>query len=326
MQSILNAANAARKHGIDLSTLPVNQNMTSESITEDVIAMNANCPDERARFIFKSLVTHLHNFVREMAITPEEWELAIKFLTETGQKCDDTRQEFILLSDTLGVSALVGSINSATPPDATESSVLGPFYTDKTHHLEKGSSIASEGKGDYMYVEGTVKDLEGNPIANAVIDTWETDGQGLYDVQLGLSEPECRGRFLSAEDGSYAFRAVVPIAYPIPADGPVAKMMANLGRHIIRPAHLHMHIEAPGFQTLTTALYFKGDPYVNSDPVFGVKSSLIVEPTTITDGAVTKARGFKDAKPHLHVRHDFVLPTVEQAEAARLEKLASAKA
>ncbi|CAA7268866.1 unnamed protein product [Cyclocybe aegerita] len=319
MESIVQAAEKAKEHGIDLSKLPQNMNMTAESITENVLAMNANCPDERMKFIFQSLVTHLHDFVRETSLTTEEWMTAINFLTETGKMCTDIRQEFILLSDTLGVSTLVDSINNAKPPGATEPSVLGPFFTEDAHDVPNGESIASEGKGDYMYVEGRVLNMEGQPIANAVLDTWETDGHGHYDTQYdNRTEPDCRGRLRTAGDGSFAYRAVVPVSYPIPSDGTVGKMVTKLGRHVFRPAHLHIQVQAPGYEKLTTSLYFKGDPYLTSDAVFGVKTSLIMDPEIVTDVSLSQARGFKEAKPHAYLKRDFILITPEQGAEARL--------
>ncbi|KAJ7498101.1 intradiol ring-cleavage dioxygenase [Mycena galericulata] len=317
-EAALLAGKQASQHGIDLSKLPKILDMSAESITENVHAMNSNCPDERMKFVFKNLITHLHDFVRETSITTEEWMTALEFLTETGQKCSDIRQEFILLSDSLGVSALVDSINNAKPPGATESTVLGPFFTTDALEFENGESIASEGKGDYLWVEGKVLDTKGNPIPNCIIDTWETDGHGLYDVQYShRGGPDCRGRLHTTEDGSFFFRAIVPVSYPIPSDGTVGRMVKALGRHAFRPAHLHMMLEAPGFEKLTTALYFKGDPYITSDVVFGVKTSLIVDTTTETDIEVTRARGFKGATSHKVVKQDFVLATVEEGAAAR---------
>ncbi|PFH48028.1 hypothetical protein AMATHDRAFT_150760 [Amanita thiersii Skay4041] len=306
------------EHGVDLRKLPNIVDMSSESITRNVVAINSSGSDDRMKFLFKSLITHLHAFVRETSLTTEEWMTAIQFLTETGKKCTDIRQEFILLSDTLGVSTLVDTINNAKPPGATEATVLGPFYTEDAHEVKNGDSIASEGKGEYMFVEGTVVDMLGNPIPGAIIDTWETDGFGQYDTQYDVrDEPECRGRLRSAEDGSYAFRAVLPVSYPIPDDGPVGRMIKKLGRHPYRPAHLHIRIEAPGFDTLVTALYFKGDPYLTSDAVFGVRSSLILDPELVTDTSVTLSRGFKEAKPHTYVHQDFILAKPEESEDAR---------
>ncbi|KAK7031702.1 Intradiol ring-cleavage dioxygenase [Favolaschia claudopus] len=316
--SIRKANEQAHQHGIDLSNVPQNLDMTAGNITQNVHAVNANCQDERMKFLFTSLVTHLHDFVRETSLTTEEWMTTLEFLTKTGQKCTDIRQEFILLSDTLGVSSLVDSINNAKPPGATESSVLGPFFTADALEFENGESIASEGKGDYLWVEGKVLDTKGNPIPNCTIDTWETDGHGLYDTQYDVrGGPDCRGRLRTTQDGSFFFRAVVPVSYPIPSDGTVGQMVKALGRHVFRPAHLHMMLEAEGFEKLTTAFYFEGDPYLSSDAVFGVKSSLIVDTTTETDVEVTRKRGFKEATSHQVLKHNFVLATVDEAKEAR---------
>ncbi|KAJ7709024.1 intradiol ring-cleavage dioxygenase [Mycena rosella] len=324
-QSIRNANKLAAEHGIDLSKLPQVLDMSADSITENVHAINSNCTDERTKFIFKNLVTHLHDFVRETSITTEEWMTALEFLTRTGQKCTDIRQEFILLSDVLGVSSLVDSMNNAKPPGATEATVLGPFFTTDALEFDNGASIASEGKGDYMWVEGKVLDTKGNPIPNCLIDTWETDSNGLYDTQYSQrGGPDCRGRLHTKDDGSFFFRAIVPVSYPIPSDGPVGHMVKALGRHVFRPAHLHMMLQATGFEKLTTALYFKGNPYLTSDAVFGVKSSLIVETTTETDVTVTRARGFKEAKSHEVLKHDFVLATPEEGAEARKRSMPTA--
>lgn len=317
-----NRAAARRAAGIDLSKLPELLDMNSETITDNVHAINANCPDDRMKFVFKNLIQHLHDFVRETSITTEEWMTALEFLTETGKMCSDIRQEFILLSDVLGVSSLVDALNHAKPPGATEACVLGPFYTDDAHDLKIGDSIASEGKGDYMYVHGKVLDTEGKPIAGAIIDTWETDGHGLYDTQYDNRDgPDCRGRLFSAEDGTYAFRAVVPVSYPIPSDGPVGAMVTGLGRHIFRPAHLHMQVEAKGFEKLTTAFYFRGDPYLYSDAVFGVRSSLIVDLKQVSDKELSLKRGFKDGKSHAELHRDIILATPEEGLAARKQTL-----
>ncbi|KAF7371118.1 Intradiol ring-cleavage dioxygenase [Mycena sanguinolenta] len=319
---MLKANRKAAEHGIDLSKLPEILDMSAENITENVHRMNSNCSNERMKSVVKSLVTHLHDFVRENSITTEEWMYASSSPSisslGTGHKCSDIRQEFILLSDSLGVSALVDSMNNAKPPGATEATVLGPFFTTDALTFENGESIASEGKGNYLWVEGKVLDTKGNPIPNCLIDTWETDGHGLYDTQYSQrGGPDCRGRLYTKEDGSYFFRAVVPVSYPIPSDGPVGQMVMALGRHVFRPAHLHMMLEASGFEKLTTAFYMKGDPYITSDAVFGVKSSLIVETTTETDVEVTRARGFKEATTHEVLKHDFILATVEEATEAR---------
>ncbi|KAJ6487652.1 intradiol ring-cleavage dioxygenase [Mycena sanguinolenta] len=308
-QSHLHAKKLAAEHGIDLSKLPQFLDMSAENITENVHAINSNCPDERMKSLFKSLVTHLHDFVRETSLTTEEWMIGLEFLTKTGEMSSDLRREFIGLSDALGISSLVLSMNDAKPPGATESTVLGPFFTTNALEFENGESIASEGKRDYLWVEGKVLDTKGNPIPNCLIHTWYS--------QRGA--PDCRGRLYTKEDGSFFFRAIVqvPVPYPVPDDGPSGQLFKALGRHLFRPAHLHMMLEAPGFQKLTTALYFKGDPFLASDAVFGVKSSLIVETTTETNIEVTRARGFKEATTHQVLKHNFVLATVEEGAEAR---------
>ncbi|KAF9446620.1 intradiol ring-cleavage dioxygenase [Macrolepiota fuliginosa MF-IS2] len=308
---------------IDTSKIPDVTNLTASTITESVHLINSSCPNERSKFIFKSLVQHLHDFVRETNLTTEEWMTAIHFLTDTGKKSSDLRQEFILLSDTLGVSTLIDILNNAKPPGATEATVLGPFFTEDAHDVPSGESIASEGKGDYLYVHGRVTDTKGNGVPGAVIETWETDGHGLYDNQYPNRDgPECRGRILVKPDGNYSYRAVVPVPYPIPGDGPVGKMINHLNRHIYRPAHLHAMIKAEGFETLTTALYVNGDKFLGSDAVFGVKTSLAVDLKQVDDVKVTKARGFPRAIPHKELHFDFIMATPEEGAIAR-QKLSS---
>ncbi|TFK65132.1 intradiol ring-cleavage dioxygenase [Pluteus cervinus] len=313
-----------KQNGGDPSKLHSNADLSPQSVTDHVHAVNA-ASDERTKFLFTKLVDHLHDFVRETKLTTDEWMSTIKFLTETGKISTGVRQEFILLSDILGVSVLVDAINYPTPPGATEAALLGPFYTEDAYQLQKGDSIASEGKGDYLFVEGRVLDTQGKPIVGAVIDAWETDGTGLYDNQyVDRERPECRGKFLSTEDGSYAFGAVIPVSYPIPNDGPAVRILNALGRHPYRPAHLHVMIQAPGYEKLVTQLYFKGDPYLMSDVVFGVRTSLIVDPEKVKDEALTVSRGFKNgSKGHAYVKHDFVLATVEEAKEARKDAVVS---
>ncbi|KAJ4483472.1 intradiol ring-cleavage dioxygenase [Lentinula aciculospora] len=323
---MLEANRRAHEHGIDLSKLPQLLDMNAHTITDNVHAINANCADDRMKFVFKNLIQHLHNFVRETSITTEEWMSALEFLKDTGKMCSDIRHEYILLSDVLGVSSLVDSLNHAKPPGATEACVLGPFFTEDAHVLQNGDSIASEDKGDYMYVYGKVTNTSGKPIPGAIIDTWETDGHGLYDTQYAdRTEPDCRGRLFSAKDGSYAFRAVVPVSYPIPSDGPVGKMVSALGRHVFRPAHIHMQVDAQGYEKLTTAFYPRGDPYIYSDAVFGVHSSLIVDLEPVTDKELSLKRGFKDGKSHVELHRNIVLATPEEGLAARKKSMSAVK-
>ncbi|GAA5826938.1 hypothetical protein JCM11251_002170 [Rhodosporidiobolus azoricus] len=309
---------------IDLARLPNLTDMSPENITANVHAINSLCPNPRQKFVFDKLVSHLHDFAREVSLTTEEWMTAIQFLTATGQICSDIRQEFILLSDALGLSALVDAMNHPTAPPATEGTVLGPFFTEDAKDLSAGDSIASEGKGEYMFCEGRVLDVNGKPVPNCTIETWETDDDGLYDTQYeGRTEPDCRGRLKTDENGYYHYRAVLPTPYPIPNDGPVGKLLRSLNRHVFRPAHLHMMFVADGFETLITALYFKGDPYLHSDAVFGVKSSLIVDPIYVQDEAKTKALGFKNGSSYYHLEKDYVLLSTAQAEEQKKKSLAN---
>jgi len=251
---------------------------------------------------------------------------AIDFLTRTGQTCTPIRQEFILLSDVLGVSALVDGLNNPTVSGGTASSVLGPFFTEDAPDVSTGDSIASEGKGEYMYVEGRVLDTQGKPVPNASIETWETDSEGFYDTQYSnRTRPDCRGRLRSDDQGRYGYRAVVPVAYAIPGDGPVGELLLHLNRHNMRPNHLHVSIEAPGYRKLVTALYARGDKWISSDAVFGVKNSLVVDLKDIDNEEEARRRGFPHGNTFKLLQHDFVLVPSEEAEAAR-QKFAAERA
>jgi protocatechuate 3,4-dioxygenase beta subunit len=279
---------------------------TAESLTDEAVARFAGCSDARLRRIMESLVRHVHEFVREVELTPEEWMAGIQFLTATGHKSDALRQEFILLSDTLGVSSLVDALSSRTPAGATESSVLGPFFTDDAPDLERDASIASPGKGVPLLVSGTVRDIRGKTVANAVIDVWENDDSGMYDTQYAeRSAPDCRGRMRSAADGSFRFKAVLPTSYSIPSDGPVGMLMGHTARHTMRPAHLHFRIAANGYHLLTTAIYVKGDPYLETDAVFGVKASLVE--TYPRNDSAEDAKRLGVTSPFHVLDRDFVL-------------------
>ncbi|KAG8924360.1 hypothetical protein FRC02_010484 [Tulasnella sp. 418] len=302
---------------VDLSKLPDVSDISPDTITHHVNAINSMCKNPRQKFIFERLVTHLHQFVSETNITTEEWMTGIQFLTSVGQTCTSIRQEFILLSDVLGVSALVDSINHPRVSGSTENTVLGPFFTEDAKDIPHGGSIASEGKGEYLFVEGRVLDTHGRPIPNARMETWETDDTGKYDTQYSdRAEPDCRGRLRTQEDGRYSFRAVVPVAYPIPGDGPVGELLSTLGRHNYRPAHLHIMIEAPGYETLITALYPEEDKYLSSDAVFGVKKSLIVKLAEVHSDDEARAKGFSRG-PFKYLRHDFTLVSNGEANQAR---------
>ncbi|OSX60822.1 hypothetical protein POSPLADRAFT_1040249 [Postia placenta MAD-698-R-SB12] len=291
-----------------------------ELITENLLKLVELTPDPRHKFLARTLITHLHQFVNETSLTTEEWMTAIQFLTRVGQTCTPLRQEFVLLSDTLGVSALVDAINNPPISGGTESSVLGPFFTEDAPDVENGESIASEGKGEYMYVEGRVLSTDGTPVSGATVETWETDALGYYDTQYEhRDKPDCRGRLRTDKDGKYGYRAVVPVAYPIPGDGPVGAMVVKLGRHNMRPNHLHMMIEAPGFNKLTTALYPEGDQWLSSDAVFGVKKSLVVSLRDVYDDAESRKRGFPKGGSFKLLQHDIILVPEADSKAARAQ-------
>lgn len=233
--------------------------------------------DPRLAEIFTALVRHLHAFAKEVHLTQEEWEAGIAFLTRTGQICSEERQEFILLSDTLGLSMLVDAINNRRPLGATENTVFGPFHVDGAPVRQMGDSISLDGKGESCLYEGRVIDLNGEPIDGATVDVWSDNAEGFYDVQQPGIQPKWnnRGRFVTGSDGKYSFVGIKPVSYPIPDDGPVGKMLSHLGRHPYRPAHMHYMVTAPGFRKIVTHIFVDGDPYLESDAVFGVKKTLI---------------------------------------------------
>jgi protocatechuate 3,4-dioxygenase beta subunit len=276
-----------------------------KTLTEAVIARLGQTPDPRLKEVMTSLITHLHAFVRETRPTPEEWFAGIQFLTETGKMCDDKRQEFILASDTLGVSMLVDFLNYGKHPGATESTVLGPFFVQGACEVPIGGTIARPGTpGKPALVRGSVKDAKGNPVAGATIDVWQSGDDGFYDVQKTDGE-NLRGTLKADAKGEFWFRTVVPQYYPIPTDGPVGRMLKGTGRHPMRPGHLHFMLSAPGFRQLVTHLFTNGDPYLDSDVVFGVKESLIVDWKKVESKDEAKKHGLDT--PFWRVDYDFVL-------------------
>jgi hydroxyquinol 1,2-dioxygenase len=275
------------------------RNFSEDTITQAVVDRIANAKDPRVKQVSEALVRHLHAFVREVEPTQREWEFAIDFLTKVGHMCTGSRQEFILLSDTLGVSMLVDAINHRLPGHATETTVLGPFYVGRPPELKLGADISHGESGPRLLVEGTVRTDDGKPLANAIVDTWHSDADGYYDVQKddAADSLTLRARFRTDDEGRFWFHSIVPSFYPIPADGPVGQMLEAQGRHPYRPAHVHFMIAAPGYETLVTHVFIAGDKYLDSDVVFGVKDSLIreLEPAGQKDGAAFK------------LNYDFVL-------------------
>jgi len=281
-------------------------NIDQHTITDAVLAAQAGSPLPRVQQVMASLVRHLHDFAREVALTEDEWFEGIRFLTRAGHITDDKRQEFILLSDVLGLSTLVTAQNNAKPTGCTEATVFGPFFIEGAPRVEPGADIANGAKGTPCAVRGQVRALDGAPIADAVIDVWQSDEDGFYDVQQP-DQPghRARAQLASGSDGRFHFQSILANCYPIPHDGPVGDLLTALGRHPWRPAHLHFMIQAPGFERLITHVFRRGDAYLTSDAVFGVRSTLIAdwqrhEPE---DGGA----------PIYSLDYDFVLNPTQQA-------------
>jgi hydroxyquinol 1,2-dioxygenase len=283
------------------------RNLTETSITEAVLAGLAGAADPRFKAIMERLVVHLHALVREAELTEAEWWTAIQFLTATGQRCDSQRQEFILLSDTLGASMLVDAVNHRRPGGATETTVLGPFYAPGSTELPPWANIAEGVVGTPAFVSGRVLDLEGRPLAGAALDVWQTDGEGLYGVQRFSPAPPsyARGKFTTDRQGRYAFRTIKPVSYSIPTDGPVGRMLNALRRHPYRPAHLHAIVSAEGHHPVTTHLFVAGDAYLDSDAVYAVKQSLVVDFEMHPAGPAPD--GSRLEEPFCTAVHDFTL-------------------
>ncbi len=277
------------------------------ALAEQVAARFAGTPDARLKTLMQALVRHLHAYVREVELTEEEWFAAIRFLTDTGKMCDGlVRQEFILLSDTLGVSMLVDAINHRQSAGATDTTVFGPFYIAGMPERGCGESMAVT-PGTSALVHGYVRGIDGAPLRDAVLDIWQTAENGMYSGQ-DTAQPvgNLRGRYRTDADGYYAIRTIVPVSYPIPTDGPVGRMLTATNRHPWRPAHLHFMIDAPGHRKLVTHLFNQGDPYLDSDAVFGVKPSLqVAYEERAADHPLAQRFGFDG--PFREARYDFVL-------------------
>ncbi|KAL2020218.1 hypothetical protein VTK56DRAFT_8644 [Thermocarpiscus australiensis] len=289
--------------------------LTIDNITPNTIRINSQSSNARLTYLMARLVTHLHDFARETRLSTDEWMAAISFLIACGKICSDVRNEFILLSDVLGLSLLVDNINHPTPPGGTEGSVLGPFHTHDAPVLPNGASMTSDPDGEPMLAVCTVRDTRGNPVPGVTVDIWETDSSGHYDVQhADRDAPSERCVMVTDERGRFWFKGLKPVSYPIPHDGPVGKLLQLLNRHCWRPAHVHFMFGKEGWDRLITALYIRGDPYETSDAVFGVKKSLVVDLGRV-DKETAKEYGVEEGIWLL--KHDFVLTTQEETEKLR---------
>ena len=247
------------------------------ALTAEVLARFGDTPSPRLRELLQGLVGHLHAFAGEVRLTEPEWSAAIDFLTRTGQISDERRQEFILLSDVLGLSMLTIGISAPRDPEATEPTVFGPFFVRDAPVVEYGGDVAQGAPGEPCWVEGVVRDTAGAPIPHAEIEVWEADEDGLYDVQYDDGRTAGRGRLRAGSDGRYGFWSVKPAPYPIPHDGPVGELLAASRRSPMRPAHIHFMVTAPGFHTLVTHVFSASSAHLDDDAVFGVKRSLVRE-------------------------------------------------
>ncbi len=281
---------------------------TEETSADVVIDQNIDAKDARLKQIMESVTRHLHAAVKEIEPTQDEWMAAIQYLTATGHKCDDWRQEYILLSDVLGVSMLVDAINSRRPLGASENTVLGPFHVGGSPEYPMGANICLDAKGEDMVVRGRILDTDGQPLEGVKIDVWQANDEGFYDVQQKGLQPDfnLRGVFRTGKDGAYWFKGVRPKHYSIPSDGPVGALLNALGRHSWRPAHLHFILSKDGYDEVTTHIFDPDDVYIDSDAVFGVKESLIAEFVKVEDSAKLAEMAFAGGH-YWDVEFDFTL-------------------
>jgi hydroxyquinol 1,2-dioxygenase len=287
---------------------------TGADFTKSVLKRWEDIPDARLREVMQSAIKHLHGFVSDVKPTGAEWFKAIQFLTAIGHKCDDKRQEFILASDVMGVSMLVDDINNRRVAGATPSTVEGPFHIPDAPEVAHGADMAKGAPGIPCFVTGTVRGLNGEPVGGAILDLWQTDGEGLYEEQRRTAEPWMRGIYHSKPDGSYSIRTVAPISYTIPMDGPIGEFFGRTTMSHMRPAHIHFAISAPGYHGVVTHLFQKGDEYIENDVVYGVKAPLVVAfvkrpPGKAPNGDMVDTEFYE-------VKYDFVLEEKQAALAA----------
>jgi hydroxyquinol 1,2-dioxygenase len=289
---------------------------TEETLTDAVVARLGKTSDPRLKQVMTSLVKHLHAFAREVNLTEEEWFEGIKFLTAVGQKCDDKRQEFILLSDVLGLSMMVVALNHETAPGATEATVLGPFFAHGAKEYGYGADLRAGAtqKGEDVWVSGRVLSIDGKPIPNALLDIWQAKADGIYDLQTG-GEFELRGRVRANDKGEYAFASYKPSFYSIPMDGPVGELIRATTNNHMRPAHMHAIVSAPGYQQVITHVFVEGDPHLDGDAVYAVKDSLVGKYRKVSDAAEAKKLGMPN--PFFRLDWDFRLAPAGKEKARK---------
>ena len=293
-----------------------------DTLTDAVVARLKKTKNPRLRQIMQSAVKHLHAFAREVDLTEEEWFEGIKFLTAVGQKCDDKRQEFILLSDVLGLSMMVVALNHKTAPGATEATVLGPFFAHGAKEYGYGADLRQGAtmKGEDVWVSGRVLGTDGKPVPNAALDIWQAKADGIYDVQTD-GEFELRGRVKANEKGEYAFASYKPKFYSIPMDGPVGDLIRGTTNNHMRPAHMHAIVSAPGYQSVITHVFVEGDPHLDADAVYAVKDSLVAKYKKVNSAEEAKKLGMPN--PFLKLNWDFKLSPEKKGIKARKKIAAS---
>jgi hydroxyquinol 1,2-dioxygenase len=293
---------------VPATTAGLEQAGREQDLVDRVVASFDGCTDLRLRQVMQALTRHLHAFIRDVRLTEQEWTAAIGFLTAAGHITDDKRQEFILLSDVLGASMQTIAVNNEAYKDATEATVVGPFFLEDSPEISRGGDIAGGATGIPCWVEGTVTDTDGNPVPAARIEVWEADEDGYYDVQYPDGRVAGRAHLYSDRDGTYAFWGLKPTPYPIPHDGPVGKMLQAVGRSPVRAAHLHFMVAARGYRTLVTHIFVENDPQLRiGDSVFGVKDSLIMRFDDQSPGTATPDGRDLTGQPWSRTRFDVVL-------------------
>lgn len=288
-------------------TVSAEQAERESQLVERVVASFEGTSDPRLKELMQALTRHVHAFLREVRLTEEEWQRAIEFLTAVGHITDDRRQEFILLSDVLGASMLTITINNEAQANTTEATVFGPFFVEGSPEIEPGGDIAAGAAGEPCWVEGTVTDTDGQPVPHALIEVWEADQDGFYDVQYDDGRVAARGHLFSDVGGCYRFWAVTPTPYPIPHDGPVGRLLAATGRSPMRASHLHFMVKADGYRTLVTHIFVRGDELLDRDSVFGVKNSLVLDFAPQPAGTLAPDGRHLAGRAWSRVRFDIVL-------------------